>query len=509
MLSVGIDIGTTTPQLVFSDLTLAPAARAGQVPRLAITGRSVRYASPILATPLLDAETLDAPGLGALLRAEYQQAGISPGQVETGAVIITGETARARNAGPVLKSVAGLAGDFVVTVAGPHVEGLMAGRGSGAARWSREHFGTVINVDMGGGSANSAVFRLGEARGSAAMAFGGRSLELDGDRVRAVTGPGRAILEAVGLHLAPGDRPGLAELRRMTDAMAELTFQLVEGASSPLAERLYLTAPALRAWSPDEAGLLFSGGVGFYVYDPLPPVPLDTVTAVARHGDLGPLLADSVRCHPGLARRPLLAPRETQRATVLGAGTQTLALSGSTLWVDPGILPLKNLPVLRPGGEQGDGAGLAAALEATLGRWDLADGGGFALALDLAPTLDFPRLRELAATLAAFAARLPPAAPLIVVLQPDYAQAHYNLGVALANLGRSEEAMAEYERALALQPDYPEAENNLGAALAMAGRNGEAIRHYKRALELRPDYPRARYNLDLAERLPSSPPKAH
>ena len=61
MLSVGIDIGTTTTQLVFSDLTLASAARAGQVPRLAITGRSVRYASPILATPLLDAETLDPP----------------------------------------------------------------------------------------------------------------------------------------------------------------------------------------------------------------------------------------------------------------------------------------------------------------------------------------------------------------------------------------------------------------------------------------------------------------
>jgi ethanolamine utilization protein EutA len=428
MLSVGIDIGTTTTQLVFSDLTLAPAARAGQVPRLAITGRSLRYASPILATPLLDAETLDAPGLGALLRAEYARAGITPGQVETGAVIITGETARARNAEQVLRSVAGLAGDFVVTVAGPHVEGLMAGRGSGAARWSREHFGTVINVDMGGGSANSAVFRLGEARGSAAMAFGGRSLELDGDRVRAVTGPGRIILEAAGLHLAPGDRPGLAELRRMTDAMAELTFQLVEGASSPLAERLYLTPPALRAWSPDDAGLLFSGGVGFYVHQ---PIPLDSVPAVARHGDLGPLLADSVRNHPGLARRPRLAPRETQRATVLGAGTQTLALSGATLWVDPGLLPLKNLPVLRPGGEQGDGAGLAAALEALLQRWDLAGGGDFALALELEPTLDFPRLRELAAALAAFAERLPPAAPLIVLLQPDYAQA---LGLLLKGL---------------------------------------------------------------------------
>jgi len=430
MISVGIDIGTTTTQLVFSELTLVEVARAGQIPRIDIAGRAVLHASEIVFTPLLDAETIDADGLGRILRAEYQRAGILPAQVETGAVIITGETARKQNADQVLKAIAGLAGDFVVTVAGPNVEGMIAGRGSGAAAWSRQRFSTVTNVDIGGGSANAAVFRLGRLQGSAAMTYGGRIIELDGDRVRSVTGPGRIILEAAGLALAPGDRPALAELKRATQVMADLTLQLVAGGSSPLAERLYQTPPLRHG---EDASLMFSGGIGFYFYD---PVPLDSVAAVARHGDVGPLLAESLRLHPGLGRHPVLRPQETQRATVLGASAQTLTLSGSTIWADPAILPLKNVPVLRPGGDPWlEPSGLAAALGEALRRWDLgAAGGSFAIALDLEPTLDFPRLQAVASALAAFAGTLPPASPLIVIIKHDYAQA---LGQTLKGLSGS------------------------------------------------------------------------
>ena len=79
--------------------------------------------------------------------------------METGAVIITGETARKKNADEILQAIAGLAGEFVVSVAGPHVESLISGRGSGAAQLLAAHFTTVTNVDIGGGSANSAIFR--------------------------------------------------------------------------------------------------------------------------------------------------------------------------------------------------------------------------------------------------------------------------------------------------------------------------------------------------------------
>jgi ethanolamine utilization protein EutA len=90
---------------------------------------------------------------------------------------------------------------------------------------------------------------------------------------------------------------------------------------------------------------MFSGGIGHYYYA---PAPVNTVAEVAIHGDVGPLLADAIRRHPALASYRIVAPAETMRATVLGAGTQTVTLSGSTIWAEREILPLRNAPVVRP-----------------------------------------------------------------------------------------------------------------------------------------------------------------
>src|SRR5678816_3444009 len=158
LLSVGVDVGTTTTQVIFSRLNLQDVSRAGQIPRINITDRKVIYQSPIVFTPLLDFETIDADRLNEIVRREYAAAGVDPSQVETGAVIITGETAKKKNADEILRALSGLAGEFVVTVAGPHLESLIAGRGSGAAAYSQQHFARVTNVDIGGGSANSALF---------------------------------------------------------------------------------------------------------------------------------------------------------------------------------------------------------------------------------------------------------------------------------------------------------------------------------------------------------------
>jgi Flp pilus assembly protein TadD len=82
--------------------------------------------------------------------------------------------------------------------------------------------------------------------------------------------------------------------------------------------------------------------------------------------------------------------------------------------------------------------------------------------------------------------------------RPDNPRAHCNLGVALAHLGRGQEAIPYYERALQLRPDYAYAENNLGLALAGAGRLPEAIAHFERAVQLDPCYANAEYNLGVA-----------
>ena len=70
-----------------------------------------------------------------------------------------------------------------------------------------------------------------------------------------------------------------------------------------------------------------------------------------------------------------------------------------------------------------------------------------------------------------------------------------NLGTALQDQKRYDEAVPHHERAAALQPDYAPAYNNLGAALRAAGRLDEAVAQYQKALALKPDFGSASYNL--------------
>jgi len=83
-------------------------------------------------------------------------------------------------------------------------------------------------------------------------------------------------------------------------------------------------------------------------------------------------------------------------------------------------------------------------------------------------------------------------------LNPHSTMAHANLGLALARLGKMEEATAQYREALRITPDYSEAHNNLGLALAELGRYAEAVECYRQALRIKPDDADANYNLAIA-----------
>lgn len=421
LLSVGIDVGTTTTQLVFSHLTIQDTARPGQVPRLQVHGRSVLYQSPIYLTPLLAPDEVDVAKLADLVRHEYRVAGIRPEQIETGAVIITGEAARARNAEAILQALSGLAGDFVVTVAGPNLEAQIAGRGSSAAAYSVDHYTQVTNIDVGGGTANAAIFRLGEHLCSSAMAVGGRQIEVErtSGLVRRIPPPGRHIIEALDLPLREGGRADLEVLRRFCEAMADLIADLALGEVSPLGRKLQLTPPLVNA--RQSSVFFFSGGVGAYYYD---PVPIATIADVAIHDDVGPLLAECLRLNPRLQGLTIRRPAQTLRATVLGAASQTVTLSGSTIWAEASLLPQRNLPVVRPHLTAADlnPERLAAAIRQAVQRWD-ADGRNVAVVLDLPVHLDYPLLQAVAGGVITYAATdLSPGRPLVLIIERDYAQ---------------------------------------------------------------------------------------
>ncbi|MGB9476140.1 MAG: tetratricopeptide repeat protein [Candidatus Udaeobacter sp.] len=82
-----------------------------------------------------------------------------------------------------------------------------------------------------------------------------------------------------------------------------------------------------------------------------------------------------------------------------------------------------------------------------------------------------------------------------IKLRPSYAEAHYNLGRLLAEKGQLNDAVTHYERALEIDPADAEARNNFGVTLFGIGRVDEAITHYEEALKIRPDYAEASCNL--------------
>lgn len=86
-------------------------------------------------------------------------------------------------------------------------------------------------------------------------------------------------------------------------------------------------------------------------------------------------------------------------------------------------------------------------------------------------------------------------------IKPDFAEAHYNLGVALAEQELLKEAIGHYSEAVRIIPDFAEAYNNLGIALAKQGRLKEAVANYAKAVQIKPDFERARKNLKLGLRL--------
>lgn len=419
VLSVGIDVGTTTTQVVFSRLVLHDVARPGQVPRIQVDEKSVVHRGEVHLTPLTGPDEVDARALAELVSGEYARAGVSPGSIETGAVIVTGETARTKNAEAILQALSSDAGDFVVTIAGPNAEAQIAGRGSGAARWSADHYEQVTSVDIGGGTSNAAIFRMGRHLSSSAIAVGGRQVEIDADgTVLRVAPPGRTIADSLRLGFQVGSRASLEDLRRFCDAMADMVVDLVTGVAVTVGPGVQLTPPLTDAQA--STSVFLTGGIGACYYE---RPDAGTTAAVARYGDVGPLLAESLHRNTRLAALTVREPPETLRATVLGAAGQTVTLSGSTIWVDESLLPLRNIPVLRPAMPgRGGGPSFAEAVKEAAARWDLDADAQAAIVVDLPAELGYTSLQSIAAEIAEYHDATLGDRPLVLVLQQDYAQ---------------------------------------------------------------------------------------
>ena len=341
LLSLGLDVGTTTTQLVLSRLQVVNGAGPFSVPQLQIRRRQVIYRSPVIFTPLLGADRVDGQAIATWVAQQYREAGITKEQVDTGAVIITGETSRKENAAAVLQALSGFAGDFVAATAGPHLESVLAAKGAGAFERSGQTEKPVLHMDIGGGTTNLALLHRGQLVRTGCLNIGGRLLR--GDYVSPVlsfldTHDPKAVAEKLSqaLEMAAGLRPETALLSALQ------------------------TREAGAPWIPPTEPCIpsFSGGVADCIGRDYAPDAF---------GDLGPTLGKAIR-ESLLCRGEYFLGSETIRATVIGAGSHSAQLSGSTVFHSGVILPMKNLPVAVFTPEEQERPDLPALLQSRLGQ---------------------------------------------------------------------------------------------------------------------------------------------
>jgi len=346
ILSIGIDIGTSTTSMVMSRFLFENTASHFTIPRISIIEKRVMYRSKIYLTPFRSDGLIDIEKLKEILSVEYKNAGITPKDIETGAVIITGESSRKENAKLVTETMSMLAGDFVVASAGPDLESIIAGKGSGAYQFSIDNNCAVVNLDIGGGTTNIAAFKSGEITAKGCFNIGGRLITYNNEqRVTYISPSIKPIIEDIGIDIRSGTKITEENIVKICDTMAEVLVQAVTnnnknhlafvGADLYSLMETKESACFKQESMPDY--ICFSGGVAEAIYNP----DIDPY----QYNDIGIFLARSISKSRLCKDFNIYQAKETIRATVIGAGSYTTRVSGSTIsFSESMIFPLKNLP---------------------------------------------------------------------------------------------------------------------------------------------------------------------
>jgi len=364
LLSVGVDIGSSTSHLVFSRIVLERLDS-----RYIVASREALYESPILLTPYAAEETIDAKALAVFFDAQYAKAGVDPDMIDTGALILTGVAVRRSNARAIGELFAREAGKMVAVSAGDGLETTMAAYGSGAVSRSIRDGVTIMNVDVGGGTSKIAVCAGGKVVDLTAVDLGARLVSTDSEgRVVRVEQAGRHFAAELGVRLELGQPLSDTVAKTLAAGMADRLFEAMTGGTPRADGASLLRLDALSHRGPI-GEVTFSGGVSEYIYD----------REAKSFGDLGAPLAAEIRTRVAAWGPKLVPPREGIRATVIGASQYTIQVSGSTIFVSPlEALPLRNVPVAAPDlpidGETIDPAAVAGAVARVLKRLDLAAG---------------------------------------------------------------------------------------------------------------------------------------
>jgi ethanolamine utilization protein EutA len=362
----------------------------------------------VILTPYSSERRIDTDAIAKFIERSYAEAGWSPDDVDTGAVITTGEAARKENASAIVQLFSSQAGKFVCATAGHHLESLLAAHGSGAVALSRHNATPVVlNIDIGGGTTKLAVCRGGFVEETAALDVGARLVSWDSKRVlRSVTRAGSRVALEAGVDVAIGEQVDDQVVTALAEHIADVVLDIQWG--QPPDPAVWLTTPLITR-GPFHA-VVFSGGVGEYVNG----------WQKEEFGDIGLALGRAIVSR--VAKSDVLRPIESIRATCIGASQYSVQVSGDTLFLsDPSLLPLRDLAAVAVRPEAPNAGAIADEIRRGITRLDREDG-RFALAVRWRHGPAYPALRELCAGIADGTRDLLGATnPLVVVLDADLA----------------------------------------------------------------------------------------
>jgi ethanolamine utilization protein EutA len=396
--TVGIDIGSSTSHLMFARVHLQRLS-AALSSRFVVVDRKILWQSPILLTPYRRDYTIDVDELAGFIGGCYNYAGIEREKVDSGAVILTGEAIKRKNARAIDELFAAQAGKFVCASAGHKLEARLAAHGSGAVAASKQRGIGLLHVDIGGGTTKLALINRGEIISVAAFAVGGRLIAQDasGSWTR-IDASAHAVARELGLSIGPELLSDAATRQAIAHRLAALTVDQITGSPlDALGRELALTEPLDRTVPP--TFLSFSGGVSEYIFG----------HETADYGDIARLLAAEIVAQ--LRERisiPVIEPRERIRATVIGASQFTVQVSGKTIYLSKSaVLPIRNIPVIHLSLDLADTIDVDRVTAEFARRASLLDcdpNSRIALAFAWTGAPEYPRLADMARAIMSFAA---------------------------------------------------------------------------------------------------------
>ena len=421
IISVGIDIGTTTTQLIFSKITIQNTSNPFIIPDIKITNKEIIYRSEVYFTPIRSNQLINLPELKKIIVNEYEKANIRKDQITTGAIIITGESSRKENAEIVLSILSDFAGDFVVATAGADLEGILAGHGAGASEISKDKATSVVNFDIGGGTTNVVIFDNGNVVDAFALDIGGRLIKFNENKeIVYISDRIKYLIKFLNIDISINKVPRLEELKKLTDYFAEILFDI--NSSKNLEEIKTKLFIGHKHKAIESNNIMFSGGVAEFVYNNSNYTDLDKII---EFGDMGPLLGYSIKELFG-KNKNLLEPKEKIRATVIGTGTYSTKISGSTIFYDEKILPIKNIPIVRISFNSEKISDIYLQIEEKLSIYNY---NPIAIYLEGIVTPSYEQLKSIGKFIVA--AFVDKSLPIIVIVENDFAKA---LGQTISNI---------------------------------------------------------------------------